>query len=163
MNTRSTFLVSMLLFAIILVGIWVGVSTMSQQNANPNAPSKYSAVYLTSGDVYFGKLHWLPWPHLTDVYFLQHNTTDPSKPAFLVVRLTSVFWSPIDSLYLNPKQILFWTRLRQQSDIVSGIESQNTQQQTMPQSQAPITNIPTQQVPVSPTAPATTSHATSSH
>lgn len=104
---------------IIALGIWAGLYFFGgSQAANPAAPSDYAAVYLATGDIYFGKISWLPWPRLKDVWFLQRVAGPDGQPQLSINRFTNSFWGPTDTLYLNPKQIIFWTRLRNDSQVL---------------------------------------------
>ncbi len=105
-----------IIILIILIAIGVGVWMTVSASQNPNGPSQYSAVYLTSGDIYFGKLSWFPQPHLTDVWYLQRSTDQSGQTQVAVAPLKSVFWGPIDEVALNSNQILFWTRLSNSPD-----------------------------------------------
>ena len=119
MNTRL--LIPSVLFVVILigVGVWVG-SKLGEQD--PSGPSPYSAVYLATGDIYFGKLDWFPWPHLKGVLLLQRGVDGQNQQVqFGVVPLTSAFWGPVSELYLNPKQVIFWTRLRNDSQLICAL------------------------------------------
>ena len=60
----------------IAVGILVGVH-MGASNAADNTASlsPYSAVYLSTGDIYFGILDWSPTPHIENPWFLQKQMT----------------------------------------------------------------------------------------
>jgi flagellar basal body-associated protein FliL len=107
------------------VGIWMAVSA----SKDPNGASPYSAVYLTSGDIYFGKLSWFPQPHLTDVWYLQRSTDASGKTQVSVAPLKSVFWGPMDEVTLNASQILFTTHLSNSSQLVSGFENPQSLQQ----------------------------------
>ena len=114
MNTRI--LVTIIIFVVVLtgLGVWVGSKLAGQ---GPEAASRYSAVYLTTGDIYFGELSWFPWPHLNDVWLLQRGVDAQNQVQFGVVPFTNAFWSPISKLYLSPKQVVFWTRLRNDSEV----------------------------------------------
>jgi hypothetical protein len=80
--------------------------------------SNYSAVYLTNGAVYFGKLSWFPSPHLTNVWFLQQSTNQQGQTQASLVPFTNLFWGPSDELYFNANQILSWTPLKTTSQLV---------------------------------------------
>jgi hypothetical protein len=106
-------------------GIWMAISTLK----DPDGSSPYSAVYLTSGDIYFGKLSWFPQPHLTDVWYLEHTTGTDGQTHVSVAPLKNVFWGPVDEITLNAKQILFTTHLNKASQLVSGFENPQSLEQ----------------------------------
>ena len=68
----------------------------------------YSVVYLTTGEVYIGKLHHFFGMKLTDAYLLQmtKDSKDPEKSGFQLAPLKDALWSP-KWLCLNDKQVIF--------------------------------------------------------
>ncbi len=108
---------------IVVVALCAGIWIFTHSSRGPDGPSPYSAVYLTSGDIYYGKLSWFPQPHLTDVWYLQRSTAADGSSVVSVAALRNVFWGPVDEINLNPKNILFWTNLRNDSQLVSGFEN----------------------------------------
>lgn len=85
-------------------------------------PERYHAVLLTSGDLYFGKLHRFPTLSLTDVYFLERNPGDPQAP-FRLTRLTDAVWGPGDRLELNRESVIWVNRLPDESPVARAIEA----------------------------------------
>jgi len=140
MNTRL--IIPVLVFMVILLGlgVWVG-KKLSEQN--PAGPSHYSAVYLTTGDVYFGKLDWFPWPHLKNAWLLQRGADAQNQVHYSVVPVTNAFWGPVSELYLNPKQVVFWTRLRNDSQVAQVIENPSLLQNQEPPAAQGIPELPT--------------------
>jgi hypothetical protein len=128
----------------IIAGVWMAVSA----SKDPNGASPYSAVYLTSGDIYFGKLSWFPQPHLTDVWYLQRSTDASGQTQVSVAPLKSVFWGPMDEVTLNANQILFTTRLSNSSQLVSGFENPQLLQQQV--SSSTTENVQESETPNSP-------------
>ena len=117
------------LFAVALfaaVATWFGLSFGA---ANPAGPSKYSAVYLSTGDIYYGALSWFPSPRLAGAWLLQRGVDKNNQPQLAVVPFANAFWGPVGDVYLNPKEIIFWTKLRNDSQIVKLIENPNSLQQ----------------------------------
>ena len=141
MSKKLFTIVVVVVLVVIGLGIWLGVwisgAIGGGAASNPDAASPYSAVYLTTGDVYFGKLSWFPSPHMTDVWFLQHSTAADGQTQFGVAPFTSLFWTPVDAISFNEKQIVFTTRLKNGSQLVQAIENpQSVQQQGGAGSQA---------------------------
>ena len=121
MNNKNLFPVFIILILVLVgVGIWLGVSL--GRSAGGGA-SPYSAVYLTTGDIYFGKLSWLPKPRLTNVWFIQRNVDSSNQPQLGLVPFTSAFWGPVDEIYLSPKQIVFWARLSKASAVAKAFDN----------------------------------------
>lgn len=96
---------------------------------------KYQAVFLTSGQVYFGKLH----PNnnesvkLTDVYYLQTQAgteADSENPQnasadnvnVQLVKLGNEIHGPQDEMIVYKTQVLFYENLKPDSQVVRSIE-----------------------------------------
>lgn len=103
---------------------------------------KYQAVFLTNGQVYFGKLTGASGEsmQLTDVYYLQvqqdmqgessaeqpqaQTGTDASKDESQVslAKLGNELHGPEDAMQINRDQVLFWENLTDNSKVVSAIK-----------------------------------------
>lgn len=101
---------------VVILGVWFSMSTSSNAGNSP-----YSAVYLVTGDVYFGKLSWFPEPHMTDVYVLQRSTDPTQAVQVQVLPLSSVFWAPGNTVYLNAHDIVFSAPLSLNSPVAKVI------------------------------------------
>ncbi len=123
--------VIVLVIAGVAAWAWIAVVVATH---SPDGPSPYSAVYLTSGDVYFGKLSWFPEPHMTDVWYLNRSMGANGQSQVSVTPLNGVFWGPVNDITFNPQQILFWTSLSNSSKLVADMENPSLAQQ-QPQAQ----------------------------
>jgi hypothetical protein len=139
---KKILIILLIILVIVLgLGIWLGVKILGREN--PESPSKYSAVYLQTGDIYFGELSWFPWPSLKNVWLIQRTVDSQNQVQLGVVPLKNSFWGPIDKVYLNPREVVFWTKLRKDSQLVRALENpnilntgagvQNQQTQQLPQ------------------------------
>ncbi len=127
MLPKKFIIITILLVAVFVAfGIWLG-TYLSQPSQT--GPSEYSAVYLSTGDIYYGKLNWFPWPRLTNVWILQRNIGQNNQVQLGLGQFTNAFWGPMDEVYLNPKQIVFWARLRSDSQVVKAIQNPSALQQ----------------------------------
>ena len=83
----------------------------------------YYAVYLTSGDLYFGRLSWFNQNTLTDVRMIQRQqASEDEEPVVSLVEFNkSVIWGPVESLKLNRKNILWISKLSNDSQIMQVI------------------------------------------
>ena len=124
--------VNYILISIIIVLLIVGCCFIYWQNGG--FEKSYWAVYLDSGDLYFGKLSEFPQLSLTDVWFLQSNAGNEENP-FSVEKLTNVFWGPQDKLYLNQENVIWRVELKDDSQIVQFIKSNQNKEvnETTPQ------------------------------
>lgn len=121
---KKNFWFFLALVAIVIgLGVWAGIVLTGKWMERPAGASPYAAVYMSSGDIYYGKLSWNPAPHLTDVWYLQKTNGENGNFQFAVVPMTGVFWEPSDEITLNPQQIIFWTYLSVGSPVVQAIEN----------------------------------------
>lgn len=105
------------------------------------AESAYSAVYLRSGDLYFGKIVRFPYFGLKNVYMLQ-STQDPANP-LRIQKFSQIFWGPEDYLRLNREEIVWHTHIRSDSQLtqllMSNPELTTSQEQQVQQPQTTTT------------------------
>ena len=91
----------------------------------------YWAVYLDTGDLYFGKLNKFPKLSLSDVYFLQRNPNDQQNPLSLA-KFSQAFWGPEDRVYLNEKNVVWKAKLREDGQVVQFIKNPQASQNQQP-------------------------------
>ena len=108
-----------LIFLVIVLLMALGVVLYRQKGGFENP---YYAVYLSSGDVYFGKLRHFPELALTDVWFLKRNENNSQIPVSLS-KFTDAFWSPDDELRLNSDNVIWTAKLRDDSQVVQAIKN----------------------------------------
>ncbi|MBI5401465.1 hypothetical protein HZB05_01390 [Candidatus Wolfebacteria bacterium] len=99
----------------------------------------YYAVYMSTGDLYFGKLGRFPKLVLTDVWFLQKNN-DAQNP-YALSKFDKAFWTPEDKLYLNSKNIIWMTEIKENSQLTEFFKNPqlSEQQKSSAIQQAPFT------------------------
>ncbi|MBI4087632.1 MAG: hypothetical protein HY434_02270 [Candidatus Liptonbacteria bacterium] len=117
---------------ILAFGIWLGSLILREKKINPAGSSQYSAVYLTTGDIYFGKLSWFPYPRLKNVWFLQRSVGQNNQVQLGIGQFNNAFWSPVDEVRLNPKQIILWATLRNDSQVIKVFDNPSLLQQSSP-------------------------------
>ena len=118
-NPKLFIVIAIVLACGVAVGVWMSKGAESAANK----ASEYSAVYLTTGDVYFGKLSWFPHPHMTNVWLLQRGVDAQNQPQLGVTPFKNAVWGPTDEITFSEKQIVFWTRLRSDSQVAKGFEN----------------------------------------
>lgn len=107
--------------------------------------SAYYAVYMRTGDVYFGKLMRFPSFGLSNVYTLQVNAQDQQNP-IRVQKFSDVFWGPEDWLKLNKDEVVWYTKLKSEGQLsqllLTNPNLTPQQGQQVPQQQVvpPVTN-----------------------
>ena len=110
------------------------------------ATSNYQAVFLSNGQVYFGKLRGLNsrYPVLTDVYYLVvtrplqqaaggeaskegevvaegEETPESEKPQYTLIKLGGELHGPQNKMVINRRHILFVEDLKDDSKVVQKI------------------------------------------
>ncbi len=93
----------------------------------------YSAVYLETGEIYFGKFQLFPYPSLTDAWILQGD----SENRLALNPLSASVWNP-KSLRLNPLKIVFWARVPEDSSVVRTIRQGIVATSPVPSSLPPV-------------------------
>ena len=108
---------------IIAIVVLVVVAALWVNKANGN--DVYSVVYMTTGEVYVGKLTTFPDFQLKDGYILQvaKDETDPTKNNFQLNSVKDVLWAP-KSMYLIKDNIVFYGPLLVTSKIAETIAAQ---------------------------------------
>lgn len=132
---RPAFLVGLVVLAVLAMGAWFLLS--SQKNAATAIDSsRYQAVFLANGQVYFGKLH--PFNatamKMTDVYYLQATeddaAADPENPQQTssasknveLIKLGDEIHGPEDEMIILLNQVTFYENLKPNSKIAESIE-----------------------------------------
>ncbi len=91
--------------------------------------SGYEAVFLTNGQVYFGKLSdaYGEYVTLKDIYYLQVGPAQGSGAAtsspqnIQLVKLGQELHGPTDEMHISRAQILFYEDLKNEGNVVSAI------------------------------------------
>jgi len=108
---------------VVVVVLVVAVFGVLQYKANHQ--NDYSVVYLTTGEVYVGKLSTFPDLQLKNAYILQvaKDATDATKTNFQLQPISEALWAP-SSLHLVEKNIVFYGPLLPTSKIAETIAAQ---------------------------------------
>ena len=82
--------------------------------------SGYSIVYLTTKEVYVGKLTTFPELQLSDGYILNtvQDATDPKKTNFQLTPMSEALWAPQKGIHLVKDSVVFYGSLSDTSSIV---------------------------------------------
>jgi hypothetical protein len=181
-RSGSSALPWVILAVILLVLVIVGVlfrNRLFPSSTNTNtagteqsASSGYQAVFLSNGQVYFGKLSGMTASYATlkDIYYLQVTTPPASNDAsqlnqqqsqqkqeLSLVKLGKELHSPVDEMKINRDQILFYEDMKEEGSVMAAIRKY--QKDPNQGAQAPTNNAPQQQAPAANTAPANTAPA----
>lgn len=127
--------VALFLLAVAIVLV-LGSNLFQNFWANQHRRSSYQAVFLTSGQVYFGKLERLTPKELVivNVYYLQstdnpqqtsntktETNTNTATPQYSLIKLGGELHGPQDRMYINRNQVLFTEDLKDSSQVVTAI------------------------------------------
>lgn len=97
--------------------------------ADPNA---YQAVFLSNGQVYFGKIASSPWSkyvRLKEIYYLQlkqglqsQDLNSIASGDMTLIKLGNELHAPSDKMEINREHILFIEDLKADSKVVKAIQ-----------------------------------------
>lgn len=99
--------------------------------------AEYQAVFLTNGQVYFGKLSDVnsDYVTLTDIYYLQQlneplqaggqiqGQQQKKSPDFFLVKLGNELHGPVDVMHISRAQLLFYEDLKANGKVLQAIYS----------------------------------------
>lgn len=119
--------------ALLMVGV---IGWLVYQSGMPATidRSKYQAVFLSNGQVYFGKLQTLSGGYfkLTDIFYLQAQNKDASKNPqdaaaaqaqdVQLIKLGSEVHGPDDEMVIDKDQILFFENLKKDGKVSDSIK-----------------------------------------
>ena len=106
---KPVFTIIVVILAILVVGLYIW-----RVVANRNA---FHAVFLRTGDLYFGKLVRFPKYGLKNIYFIQ-ATGDETSPLSLQ-RFTNVFWAPEDKITINKDDVVWTAKIESESELAT--------------------------------------------
>ncbi len=115
--------------AIALGGLWLLKSVLG----SPVKSDQYQAVFLSSGQVYFGKLDKVggDFSRLTDVFYIQATEADEAANPqegdtattdLQLIKLGSEVHGPEDEMIINKEQILFVENLKADGKVSQSIK-----------------------------------------
>jgi len=137
-------LIMMLVIVVVVVAVvWYAWSIMTPTKVT----GAYQAVFLSNGQVYFGKVSDLnrTYVKLSDIYYLQMKkgvqTQEPpaegeqavaAQSQLSLIKLGSELHGPNDSMIINQKHILFIESLKDDSKVVDAIKQYQDKQAATP-------------------------------
>lgn len=116
MSKFISFLIVILVIVVVVLG---GMLLWQKGDFN----GKYTAVYMKTGDLYFGKLSHFPYLSLSDVWFLQRSSDGQS---ISVDSFSKSVWGPEDTLRLNKDEIVWTVPISKDSKILPIIKGEKT-------------------------------------
>ena len=143
-----------IILGIIVVAVIAAAAFLFRDNlglSKAENVSEYQAVFLTNGQVYFGKLEDQSsrYVTLTDIYYLQVNEplqqgqeqTAGQQPQLSLVKLGNELHGPVDEMEINRDHILFIEDIKKDGRVATAIAEHkanpNAGAQTPPATQTP--------------------------
>lgn len=118
-----------LIYAILIVAVlWLTQPLMQRAGSNdafpPVTASKWQAVFLTGGQVYFGRLSDVGngYVTLSNVYYLK-SASELEQGNLNLVKLGGELHGPEDTIYIRKESISFWENMKDTSRVVQSIQS----------------------------------------
>lgn len=127
--------------ALVVVGLFAGFNWYNGSANGLIARDRYQAVFLSNGQVYFGKLTLVndQYVKLSDIYYLEvgqnlqqtAETTEKKEGEAAVagaqtdprlIKLGQEIHGPEDEMILNKDQVLFWENLKQDGTLSKTIK-----------------------------------------
>ncbi|MEK7219395.1 MAG: hypothetical protein AAB687_01830 [Patescibacteria group bacterium] len=105
-----------LVILVVLVLIVLGLGFLQYKASRSNA---YSVVYLTTKEVYVGRLTTFPDLQLKDGYILNtvQDAEDPKKTNFQLTPMNEALWAPQGGIHLIKDNVVFYSALSDTSSI----------------------------------------------
>ncbi len=129
-------ILGLVILVIVVLGILFRGSLFKSNNAmtkKSTTPStEYQAVFLTNGQVYFGKISNTEENYVTldNIYYLQvgpaqgsGTASENSSQNISLVKLGNELHGPVDEMHISRTQILFFEDLKNDGQVVKAIES----------------------------------------
>jgi hypothetical protein len=134
--------VGVLIVVALIAGAMYWKSQMQGSSSLSGVNSKqYQALFLTNGQVYFGKLAQSDSKtvNLKDIYYLQVQQTVQPKPnespeetaknqKISLAKLGGELHGPEDAMYVDRSQVLFWENLKGDGKVVEAIKDYKNKQ-----------------------------------
>lgn len=114
---------------LVSVALYAGLASPASESKQINA-KQYQAVFLTNGQVYFGKVNELNGKYLVlnNVFYIENttdttNTTQATNTNYTLRKLgTNELHQPEDAMIVNRDTITFWENLKDTSQVVTKIK-----------------------------------------
>lgn len=149
---NNRLIISILVLVLVLVGIGWFLSAngmlpgTNRTNDSDTRPSDYHAIFLSNGQVYFGKLSGEKGQMMTlvDVYYLQlaqapqpegqqqQSNDQNQQQQISLVKLGNELHGPVDEMKINRDHVLFIEAMKEDAKVVEAIERYKKEGPTNP-------------------------------
>ena len=129
---RTQLIVGVLVIVVILA---VGFMWWSNNSSTGVNSSEFQAIFLTNGQVYFGKLTDTnnTYVKMADIYYLQvqqsvqpagnTGSSSSNNSKISLTKLGNELHAPEDAMYIARDQVLFWENLKGNGKVVQAIDA----------------------------------------
>ena len=128
-NKKMMMGVAAVVVVVLAVVVFFAWKQMGGSTSAAIKSGQYQALFLTNGQVYFGKLSNVDdkYVRLTDIYYLQvQQNVQPAdsktQPQVSLAKLGSELHGPEDQMEVNRDQVLFWENLKNDGKVVKAIQ-----------------------------------------
>ena len=128
---KSFFTTRRIIIAIVAIALIILVFFLARNNETKYGIDRdsYQAVFLTNGQVYFGKIQNRDdYITMKDIYYLKAQeglqsgaTTVTTTPEVSLIKLGNELHGPKDFMNIEKSQVLFWENLKENSRVVRAI------------------------------------------
>lgn len=158
-------ILAVIIVVLVVLGFVFKDNLMGGDKKAGDKVSGYQAVFLTNGQVYFGKLSGAHKDYVTlnDIYYLQVVNQNPiqgtqessadtqtpgQQPQLSLVKLGNELHGPLDEMKINREQILFFEDMKSDSKVMQAVKEYQANpaaangganQQGIPPTQQPVT------------------------
>jgi flagellar basal body-associated protein FliL len=145
-SSKSWIILGVVVVVLIVVGVlfrdklFGAKSSKVKGTVTSMANSGYQAIFLTNGQVYFGKITKMDSDYLTasDIYYLQvvqpplqgsgqdaaaAQAQAAAQPQISLVKLGNELHGPEDEMHISRAQVLFYENLKEDGSVVKAIRS----------------------------------------
>jgi hypothetical protein len=135
-------LIAIVVGVLVIVALVIGAMLFSKSGNSASSAkvdtAKYQAIFLTNGQVYFGKLSDVDngYVNIKDVYYLQvqqavqpaDTKSNSEQPKVSLTKLGNELHGPTDEMHISRSQVLFWENLKGDSTVVKAITDYKNKQ-----------------------------------
>jgi hypothetical protein len=126
----NTVLVILLIIVSVLAIGYLAMRVTANHNSTQVKSKQYQALFLTNGQVYFGKLKKVDdsYVRMSEIYYLQvqqqvqPGQENKDQPNVSLAKLGSELHGPEDTMYISRDQVLFWENLKDDGKVAQAIK-----------------------------------------
>jgi hypothetical protein len=133
MNKKYKIIIGLAVFLVVVLGAYIVWDKFLKEPV-------YYALYLRTGDVYFGQLTRFPHFGLKGVYFIQVNSQNQQNPVS-IQKFSNIFWGPQDFMRINRSDVVWMTKLKNDGQLAKVITA-NPDLNAPPASTSPVAPVP---------------------